>query len=49
MEEDEEQDNVKLKIFGDSADLDGLDVHVINEPHINLNDDYLLDDVEVLA
>lgn len=49
MEDDEEQDNVKLKIFEDSVDLDGLDVHVIDQPNINLNDNLLLDDVEILA
>jgi len=48
MDEDEEQDNVKLKIFGESADLNGLDIHVIDEPQINLNENYLLDDIEIL-
>jgi hypothetical protein len=49
FEEDEEENNVKLKIFHDSVDLDGLDVHVIDQPNINLNDNFLLDDIEILA
>jgi hypothetical protein len=49
LEEDEEENNVKLKIFNDSVDLDGLDVHVIDQPNINLNDNFLLDDIEILA
>jgi hypothetical protein len=49
MEEEEESENVKIKIFDDSANLDGLDVHVIDPPSISLSDDLLLDDIEVLA
>lgn len=47
-EEDEEQDNVKLNISDQHFDLSNLDVHIINEPDINLLPDLLIDDIEVL-
>jgi urease gamma subunit len=47
-EEDSESSGVKLRIFDDSADLDNMDIHVIDPPNLSLNADYLLDDVEIL-
>jgi hypothetical protein len=53
--EDEENDdserneNIKLKIYEDNADLSSLDVHIINPPDIQLNSDFLLDDIEILT
>jgi hypothetical protein len=47
-DDDDESSGVKLKIFADSANLDNMDIHIIDPPSINLNDDYLLDDIEVL-
>jgi hypothetical protein len=47
-EDDDAPSGVKLKIFDDSANLDNMDIHVIDPPNISLNDDYLLDDIEVL-
>jgi len=47
-DEDSESNGVKLKIFDDTANLDGLDIHVIDPPNISLNTDLLLDDIEVL-
>lgn len=52
LEEEEEQDsnqNIKLKIYDDNAELSNLDVHVINPPEIELNSDFLLDDIEILT
>jgi hypothetical protein len=48
-EANEESDNEKLNIMDEDIALDGLDVHVINEPEIKLDPDFLLDDIEVLA
>jgi len=45
----EDTDNVRLKIQDQSATLDNLDVHVLDEPMLNLTDDFLLDDIEILA
>jgi hypothetical protein len=47
MEEDDD-DNVKLNISGESFNLDALDVHNIDEPPIDLLPDLLIDDIEVL-
>jgi hypothetical protein len=47
MEEEEEEE--KLKISNEEISLDGLDVHVINPPEIKLDNDFLLEDIEVLA
>jgi hypothetical protein len=48
--EEDDDENVKLKIFHDNdVQLDNLDIHVINEPELNLIPDLLLDDIEVLA
>jgi len=48
-EEDNNNDNVRLKIYDQAAELTNLDVHVINPPEIELNNDFLLDDIEILA
>jgi len=48
-EEEEEQVNVKLKILDENVDLSTLDVHVINPPDIQLNSDFLLDEIEILT
>jgi hypothetical protein len=52
--EDEENNesenvNVKLKIYDDDAGLSSLDVQVIDPPDIQLNSDFLLDDIEILT
>ena len=54
LEEEEDDDdssnqNMKLQIHDQSAELSNLDVHVINPPEIDLNNDFLLDDIEILA
>jgi hypothetical protein len=48
-ETSKEIENLKLQIRDQSANLDTFDVHVLDEPQFNLNDDLLLDDIEVLA
>lgn len=49
-EEGENDDGEKLNILDEPVNLDTLDVHVINPPEIKLdNNDFLLDDIEVLA
>ena len=48
IEEQEDEDNVKLKISDQSIELGDLDVHVIEEPRIDLLPDLLIDDIEVL-
>jgi len=49
MEEDEDDDNEKLKISDELVDLNSLDVHVIGEKQVELDTSFLLDDIEVLA
>lgn len=48
MENDEEEQPTKLNISGQNVDLDNLDIHVIDEPKIDLFPDLLLEDVEIL-
>ena len=48
MEEEEEDDNVKLKISDQDFNLDTLDVHNIEEPKLELLPDLLIDDIEIL-
>ena len=38
----------KLNISNDSIELGDLDIHVIDEPKINLIPDLLLDEIEIL-
>ena len=47
MEEDENND--KLNILNEEVPLDILDIHIMNQPEVNLNTDIVLDDIEVLA
>ena len=46
--EEDENENIKLKITDQSADLNNLDIHVIEPPELNLLPDLLIDDIEVL-
>jgi actin-related protein len=46
---EEEEDDDKLKISNEEVSLDALDVHLINPEEVKLNNDFLLDDIEVLA
>ena len=46
---EEENDDEKLNITGEDIALDALDVHVINPPEVKLDNDFLLDDIEVLT
>jgi hypothetical protein len=49
LESEEEDDgNVKLNISDQLADLNNLDIHVIDPPELNLLPDLLIDDIEVL-
>jgi hypothetical protein len=48
MDEEEEDDNVKLKISDQVFNLDSLDVHNIEEPKLELLPDLLIDDIEIL-
>jgi len=47
-EEEEENNQGKLIISNESVDLGGLDLHVIEDPKIELLPDLLIDDIEVL-
>lgn len=47
-EEDDDLDSIKLNISDQNVELGNLDVHVINEPELNLLPDLLLDEIEVL-
>jgi hypothetical protein len=49
MEEDDDDENEKLKISDELVDLNSLDVHVIGEKQVELDTSFLLDDIEVLA
>ena len=50
MEEgDDDDDNESLKISDELVDLNSLDVHVIGQKSIDLEPNFLLDDIEVLA
>jgi hypothetical protein len=46
--EEEESENMKLNITGDTVELGDLDIHVIDEPKLNLLPDLLIDDIEIL-
>jgi hypothetical protein len=48
MEEDEDDNNAKLKISDQVFNLDSLDVHNIEEPKLELLPDLLIDDIEIL-
>ena len=46
--DDDDDENVKLKISDQTISLDNLDIHNIEEPKIDLLPDLLIDDVEIL-
>lgn len=48
IDEAEESDGDKIKIYDDFVNLDAMDIHVIDEPKLQLLPDLLLDDIEVL-
>ena len=48
MDEDEDDNNAKLKISDQVFNLDSLDVHNIEEPKLELLPDLLIDDIEIL-
>jgi hypothetical protein len=48
LDEAEESDGDKIKIYDEFVNLDAMDIHVIDEPQLKLLPDLLLDDVEVL-
>jgi hypothetical protein len=47
-EDDDDYDSIKLNISDQNVELGNLDIHVINEPEINLLPDLLIDEIEVL-
>ena len=50
LDDDDDEENVKIKILDQNAELTDLDVHTIDPPIINLNDDdFLLDEIEILT
>jgi hypothetical protein len=48
LESEDDDEPVKLNISEQNISLDNLDVHVIDEPKIELFPDLLLDDIEIL-
>jgi len=46
--EDDDEENIKLKISDQSFDLDNLDLHNIEEPKLDLLPDLLIDEIEIL-
>jgi hypothetical protein len=48
-ESEDEAESVRLRIQDQNVNLDNFDVHVLDQPEMNLNDDFLLNDIEVLA
>ena len=48
IDEAEESDGDKIKISDDFVNLDAMDIHVIDEPKLQLLPDLLIDDIEVL-
>ena len=48
MDEEEDDNNIKLKISDQVFNLDSLDVHNIEEPRLELLPDLLIDDIEIL-
>jgi len=40
--------NIKLQIQDQPVNLDNFDIHVLDQPEMNLNDDFLLNEIEVL-
>ena len=48
LEDDDDEENVKLNISNQSVSLSDFDVHVMDEPKIELLPDLLIDDIEIL-
>ena len=48
LDDDDDDDNVKLNISNQSVSLSDFDVHVMDEPKIELFPELLIDDIEVL-
>ena len=48
-DDSENNANIKLKIYDDNADISSLDIHEFNPPDIQLNSDFLLDEIEILT
>jgi hypothetical protein len=46
--DDDDENNVKLNISDEMAELDKLDVHIINEPELETLPDLIIDDIEIL-
>jgi len=46
--DEEDDENTKLKISDQTIELDAFDVHIIDEPRMELLPDLLIDDIEVL-
>ena len=46
--DDDNSENQKIQILDESANLDSLDVHVINEPELETLPDLIIDDIELL-
>lgn len=50
LEEEEEPDsNMKLQIYDQSVELNNLDIQDINPQESKMNDDFILDDIEILT
>ena len=47
-EDDDEDDNIKLNISDQSVSLSDFDVHIMDDPKLELLPDLLIDDIEVL-
>jgi hypothetical protein len=47
-EDDDDSNNQKIQILDESANLDSLDIHVINEPELETLPDLIIDDIELL-
>jgi hypothetical protein len=46
--DNDSDNNIKLQIQDQPVNLDNLDIHVLDHPEMNLNDDFLLNEIEVL-
>jgi len=47
--ESDDDDNVRLRIQDQPVTLDNFDVHILDQPEMNLHEDLLLSDIEILA
>ena len=48
-DDNDNSDNVKIRIFSDDVNLEHTDIHDIEPRSVSLNTDFLLDDIEILA